>query len=223
MNICLLLEGTGTTSIHFVVATYFVLSTNVLINVALLYMFNRGLWRLRQETLLMVLTERVKSHSDDIETGQVDADSAGGAHTEPTGTSPKLSIQNPETEIEHMSSSKKSILRLHNLIKKQTILVCIATASTCSLAVVSTLDAAGIAVCGWDVMVNTLCVWLMMGIAKEYWNCCSRYGLCRCCYLNDEQNRLMVMIGRTPTSRSRSTNFGQTPTATQMSTVSHHE
>merc|ERR1719295_728719 len=95
-------------------------------------------------------------------------------------------------QIQKMSTTKKSILRLHNLIKKQTILVCIAVGSTTGLAVVSTLDAAGIAVCGWDVVVNTLCVWLMLGLSKEYWNCCSRYGVCHVCYRNDEQNRMMV-------------------------------
>lgn len=235
MNICLLLEsGSGHTSTHFLAATYFVMATNIFINVALLYLFNRGLWMLRQETLLMILNERIKSHSDDTVHGlegdqcanpdinrcdsmkndTLNAMDTMGTVQTPSG-SPKLSIENPEKEIERMSTSKKSILRLHNLIKKQTILVCIAVLSTTGLAVISTLDAAGIAVCGWDVVVNALCVWLMLGLSKEYWYCCSRYGLCHICYLHDEQNRMMMMIERTPTSLR----LGRSPTSTQLSSA----
>merc|ERR1719216_457920 len=118
-------------------------------------------------------------------------------------------------QIEQMSTTKKSILKLHNLIKKQTILVCIAVGSTTGLAVVSTLDAAGIAVCGWDTVVNALCAWLMLNVSRNYWICCSQYGLCRCCYLTDEQNQMMILLER---SRSMS-NLSRSPTATQMSSV----
>jgi len=221
LTICLLLKVGGTDSVHFLVATYYVLVTNVFINVALLFMFNRGLWLLRQETLLMILNERMKSHSDDTEHGTHGDDNGGDdAPSSPNqngndSNRPTLSIRNPEAEIERMSSTKKSILRLHNLIKKQTILVCIALASTTMLAVVSTLDGSGIAITGWDTTVNALCVWLMLGLSKQYWNCCSRYGLCHCCYLNDDQNRVMMMLERSPTASS----FGRSPTTTEMAST----
>ena len=74
------------------------------------------------------------------------------------------------------------ILSLHNLIKKQTILVCIATVSTILLWIGAAIYGAILLQGGWDTIVNSVCVWMMLDTSKRYWKICKKYGLCWCCY-----------------------------------------
>ena len=66
------------------------------------------------------------------------------------------------------------IIKLHNLIKKQTILVCTSVVSTMVLSVIQT---------PWDIIINAFCVWMMLDTSKTCWRICKKYGLCWCCYI----------------------------------------
>eukprot|EP01083_Nonionella_stella_P005851 16880_1 len=76
-----------------------------------------------------------------------------------------------------------TIIKLHELIKKKTILGFIAVASSTMYWIISALIynvwATQIV---WDVLINSLCVWLMFASSKIYWNMCTTYCCCYFCY-----------------------------------------
>ena len=73
------------------------------------------------------------------------------------------------------------IADLHDLIKKQTILVCIALCT--DLIYIGIIFFEPIEwMIGWLYFVNVICVWMMLGISKRYWICCKQYAFCYCCY-----------------------------------------
>ena len=74
------------------------------------------------------------------------------------------------------------IMALHNLIKKQTILVCIAITGTITYFICTGIYFDFALESGWDVLVNSICVWMMLDTSKVYWNACRKYGICSCCY-----------------------------------------
>ena len=83
----------------------------------------------------------------------------------------------------HQSRTKLArIMRLHNLMKKQTILVFIAIVSSITSWIAVGIDADIVQEMGWDNAVNLICVWLMLDTSKGYWNICRKYGICFCCY-----------------------------------------
>ena len=78
------------------------------------------------------------------------------------------------------------IADLHNLIKKQTILVCIALCS--DLLYIGIIFFEPIEwLTGWFYCVNVICIWLMLVTSKKYWIICKLYGFCHCCYRKSNQ------------------------------------
>ena len=78
----------------------------------------------------------------------------------------------------------KRVIRMYNLMKKQTILTCICIISSGLLGMLAGIDIQFSHETGWDHMINMICVWLMLSTSKRYWGWCKDYGLCKCCYLN---------------------------------------
>ena len=74
------------------------------------------------------------------------------------------------------------IVSLHNLIKKQTILCCVATGSTCCIWFGTIFHEDFQFESGWDNCVNAICVWMMLDTSKKYWKMCQKYGFCYLCY-----------------------------------------
>ena len=68
------------------------------------------------------------------------------------------------------------------MMKKQTILVCIAVGSTCTVWLTAMFYEYFIYLCGWDFIVNAICVWMMFDAGDKYWELCRKRGVCRLCY-----------------------------------------
>merc|ERR1712154_695250 len=84
-----------------------------------------------------------------------------------------------------MGTEKRSIMRIikiKNIMKKQTILVCIALMSSIIYWLVSIWYSPISIQSGWDIIINSLCIWLMFGSAENVWNWISRYICCHICY-----------------------------------------
>eukprot|EP01084_Bolivina_argentea_P218474 370744_1 len=84
-----------------------------------------------------------------------------------------------------MRHDVEKLFALHDIIKKQTILTCIAILSSVTLWSFIAYDNVYFLLIPWDVSVNTICVWLMLKSSKHYWICCKRYGPCVCFYRNE--------------------------------------
>ena len=148
-------------------------ATNLLLNMILLYMFNRGLWLLNR----------------DIMKGYIKTQQEYGLGNHPIPVENTSTVENLRATVdEYQTKGNKAdavirIIELYNLIKKQTILVCIAVISTTMFMILTALDGDFFYEIGWDIVVNTVCVWMMLSTSKKYWNCCRDHGLCKCCYL----------------------------------------
>ena len=82
------------------------------------------------------------------------------------------------------------VIRMHNLIKKQTILVVIAIISSLLIWLLYICVNKVWLFTSWDVLLNTICIWFMFSFTKKYWNFAKRYCCCKICYFNDI-NRLL--------------------------------
>ena len=85
---------------------------------------------------------------------------------------------------QNVESCVKQVIKMYNIMKKQTILICIAIVST-SIYFIWT----GIApLASWLLRMRfqyqyDLCM-LMLSSSLLYWDWCRSKGLCKCCYLN---------------------------------------
>ena len=76
----------------------------------------------------------------------------------------------------------KRLIVLLKLSKKILILACIAIMSTLMFVILSLiLTKVSLQMC-IDILINSICVWLMNGAAKKYWNWITRYCCCYICY-----------------------------------------
>ena len=167
-------------------ATVVIFMSNIMnlgMNLSLLCMFNRSLYRVNKQMMIQYLTDNhsmtISSkqnqnvHASEHITDQVSIDIV----LEEYGASKAKNETNKQMEL-----SVKEIMELHNLIKKQSILVGIAVSSTLMLGISVYMNDWMIMEIGWDFSVNAICVWLMLNCSKKYWMCCRKYGLCKCCY-----------------------------------------
>ena len=92
-----------------------------------------------------------------------------------------------ETEKDE-SNQLKMVLKLHKLIKKQTILVYVAIMTGAIwLVCVVAVDSWIWNELNWVIFVNTVCNWLMFAESKAYWKFLHKYCCCYLCYCR--QNR----------------------------------
>ena len=73
-------------------------------------------------------------------------------------------------------------MNLYGLIKKQIILFVIVMISSLTFNTAISINHDLVVQFGWDLLIKAICVWLMLKTSNKYWNCCKKYGLCRCCY-----------------------------------------
>ena len=93
------------------------------------------------------------------------------------------SSKNTELEKIVMSDKIGRIVKLHDTMKKQTILACVAFVSSFIYGVFLSFASNETSMqSGYDSFVNAVCVWLTLGANKEYFVFCSKYGFCKCCY-----------------------------------------
>ena len=124
----------------------------IITSVSLLAMFSRGLYKIYHTQLT--------NHTSEFRGLQESVSS--------TDVVEKRSIQR--------------VIKLRNIMKKQTILVCIALGTSILYWLVSVWWSPISTQSGWDIIVNSLCTWLMFGCAEKYWNWISRYICCHLCY-----------------------------------------
>ena len=158
------------------VAAFWFGVTNLFLNMILLYMFNRGLWLLNKEMLKGYMNEH-HAHSNMPESHPMPIHDISSSTVE----SLKITVHEYKSSGDSEDAVKR-IIMLYNLMKKQTILVCIAVLSTTLFLILSGFDGAFIYEIGWDIVVNTICVWMMLSTSKRYWHCCKDHGCCKCCY-----------------------------------------
>ena len=158
-----------------------------LINIGLLFMFVRGLWILNRQMMQTFMHDHQQnSNNPTPTTSQCEISTATSTPIprvsmnivlDEWGKQKTITRNQTKGEIERM-------ICLHNLIKKQTILVFIANVSTMTLwiAAVALKRPSILWETGWDNIVNSICVWMMLTESSKYWMLCQKYGLCWCCY-----------------------------------------
>ena len=170
-------------------ALIFSITMNILIQIILLYMFSRGLWKLNRKMLEHYMADqmnrnRSKSQDQDQNTGTPSAPSSPTTPSSLTrATSLSIVVDKYKSDGGKSEETITRIIQLYNLIKKQAILVCISVLSTTMLGGMALFDDLFVFEMGWDGALNVICVWMMLSTSKRYWDCCKDNGLCKCCYL----------------------------------------
>ena len=101
-------------------------------------------------------------------------------------TKSKLSISEFE---KNKDQNSKTIVNLHRLIKRHTILVFIMVITTIIWLVLLTTESSW-----WYIqiiyvlLVNIVCIWLMYSAASPVWNCSTKYFCCWICYCSKCQS-----------------------------------
>ena len=159
---------------------------NFVLNITLLFMFNRGLWVLNKELMKGYVKEQIMMNSSEVNMTMPDL--YGPGHIESVANSSasedlKQIVNVWKTDGNKSVDAVQRVIKLHNLIKKQTILVCLVVISTSCIASLGTIDNKMGLMVGWDLCLNAICAWMMLSTSQRYWNLCKDYGLCKCCYL----------------------------------------
>ena len=157
----------------------FFLFSYVPISAILLYLFVRGLWLLDKEMISRFAMDHVKDRS----TSQVSLDVVLDKYSEQQCTLPKNGNK-------PVCTTAASIVELHSLIKKATILVCVAMSSATIHHIWVAIDEFATQLFGIDVVINVLCVWFMCASSVKFWNCCKKHGLCMICYRKENRSGL---------------------------------
>ena len=153
----------------------------LLINVSLSYMFLNGLYKLNKELINEFIANAITPSEDEQLMSLHDNQSMSRS------IELVLDQYSRSNNSRHVKDSVKRIMDLYGLIKKQTILVVIAIVSSLSFSAATAIDHNLVVHFGWDLLIKGICVWLMLKVSDKYWNCCVKYGLCRCCYCNQNQ------------------------------------
>lgn len=169
------------------------------VNCSLLFMFVKGLWSINKSFIKSFVDEHIDKSSIEMNSNSSSPrgkTSAIEMNNLPSPTSKTsdidtvldkcVSITNDDTQqvIKKKETMRNvaHILKLHDLIKKQTILVFMAVVSSVFLWIMICIDNWNTIQLYWDVSVNSICVWLMLGSSEIYWKFCTKKGIFRCCY-----------------------------------------
>merc|ERR1711933_43774 len=71
-----------------------------------------------------------------------------------------------------------------DVVKKQTILLLFCVSSTFLYNMFAAMEFGAEHLLCLDIVINSICVFLMFDSAKRYWKCCTKYGCCCCCYIS---------------------------------------
>ena len=136
--------------------------------IVLLVMFVTRLNVVKKEMMVQFVMRRATARSVEISAA--------------SGTATNTSDINMDNDQEAHSPEKDKITNLHNLMKKQTILVGIAITSTGCIWIGSFMYGDLAFLSSWDNCINAVCVWLMFDASNRYWELCKTKGICKCCY-----------------------------------------
>ena len=160
---------------------------NFVINIILLYMFNRGLWLLNKEIMIGMMHDAIQPQ---MEMTTPSEECSQDANIKIKGSSARnLQVivekykKNQGTN-KYTDHSAKRVIQMYNVMKKQTILTCIAIVSTSIYFIWTAITQDASWETGWDLSINLICSWLMLSSSSMYWDWCKNKGLCRCCYFN---------------------------------------
>ena len=148
-------------------------------NSVLLLMFVKGLWSINKLFIKVYVKEHIHCNSTK---DPADTDSDQSDHE----SSVRTANMNMNIVLDNLQSvqSAKHILLLYDLIKKQTILVSISVISSVALWSLNLENNWFSLQIYWDVALNGICLWLMLGSSQKYWKLCTK-TCARCCYLKE--------------------------------------
>ena len=160
-------------------------------NSLLLIMFVRGLWSINKLFIKVYVKEYCNVELDE------DTNSSSHFRKQPSISVVLEQCTMNDGEVSVSRSRKEStenarhILRLYDLVKKQTILVSISVISSVLLWILVLINDWFSLQIYWDVAINAICIWLMLGSSQKYWTFCTKTGM-RCCYLKEN-----IIFGQT--------------------------
>ena len=190
---------------HIINLRYTLIFTSIMhvfLAMSFLYMFVKRLRGLNRGMIKRFLAEHCVQHSDS-KTNQAQKDNEDvkrisntltvssasrtttKSYTVDTVIGEFRSSMKSKIKKKQMSDSVYRIIELNDLMKKQTILVIIAIMSTLIFWLAIGINTRYTGLFGYDFAINAIAVWLMSGVAKKYWKCCTRYGIFRCCYYKE--------------------------------------
>ena len=139
-------------------------------NISLLCMFARSLRKVCKDAIAVYMREHAQ-------------DSTVTTNNEATSMDIVIETAN-EHEPGHAKkdSNAQEIVELHDLIKKFTTLVGIATSSSLTYLISIVLNWKVSFEFAGDHGLNMMCMWMLLGSSNKYWDWCKTYGLCKCCY-----------------------------------------
>ena len=154
-------------------------------NAVLLLMFVKGLWSVNKLFINSFVNEfcpESEASNDDKSIYEMTSLSISLLPNETQRTQSDMDVVLNKLVTDRKSKKNaKHILRLYGLIKKQTILCFIAVCSSLVYwCLVAWNDWFAIQFY-WDVWINAICVWLMLGSSSKYWKICTKTFL-RSCY-----------------------------------------
>ena len=158
----------------------FLLLSQAITSAGLLILFVRGLWRLNKQMMVHFMKQQNRSNAQIANPVEMVKSNSTGDDEQPEAT--VNNIMNTTIARNPKRPELETIVELHNLMKKQTILVCVSIVSSMTLGIMIIINFDLLAEQGWDIIVNEICVWMMLNTSKRYWNLCRRYGFCVCCY-----------------------------------------
>ena len=178
--------------------TYFIALSYFVINIGLLYMFAAGLRKLKREMTELFMAEiqeirsqrtasiGSKSHSPESPPEKSKSNTENGKDDEHHNDMIELETQKNGNEKNKGTGQHANeceiITKLHNLIKKQTILAFIAILSAFTWLILGEFDRYVIQQSAWILMINIVCSWMMLITSEKYYIICTKYGICKCCY-----------------------------------------
>ena len=155
-------------------------------NAAFLFAFVQRLWKLKHE----FMTEFVKRKPIRESSIDTESDRKNKATID--------AVVDVSSRMSKVTAEVGTIVRLHDLIKKQTILLSIAVITTMIYMSLenrpSGLFEEDVSfLFAFDIIVNAICVWLTLSCSQRYWSCCVHFGVCRCCYGSKTKMTLQKM------------------------------
>ena len=183
-------EGWRWFAMKILIASDVLLQTSTIIGLSSLFV--RGLWRLNR----ILMADFLKDNNSKTKSKSTHS-SQGSDITRTNSVSASTDINEVVVSVESVLDSwnrqstiarnqlrpeVQRIMELHNVIKKQAILVFIAITSTIILFVGTCIEIVISLEAGWIIIINSICVWMMLDTSGTYWNICRKYGLCLCCY-----------------------------------------
>ena len=160
------------------------IATHFVINLGLLYLFLKGLWSINRIRITQFMEENQQHIEMESKTNSSTDIALGSRTGDNVAIGSVLEQYKSQSDLKKASSngSVKRIVKLHNLMKKQTILTVIANGSTILCWIFVVVQPLTLYVTAYDFMLNAICMWLTMPSSNKYWLCCTKYGLCYCCY-----------------------------------------